>query len=164
MSIRHTRQEDLPEIMNIYACARKFMAENGNPNQWGPTNGPPQELIRKDIEEHKSYVCEDQGKIVGTFFFDQGENIEPCYLNIEDGSWQGNDTYGVVHRIASSGTVKGTGTFCMEWAYGQCGHLRADTHPDNKVMQRLLEKAGFVKCGIIHVVEDSYPRYAYEKL
>ena len=27
----------------------------------------------------------------------------------------------------------------------------------------VLEKNGFVKCGIIHVFEDDYPRYAYEK-
>ena len=163
MFIRHTKQEDLPEIMDIYAHARRFMAENGNPNQWGLTNWPPEALIRQDIEEKKSYVCEDQGRIVGTFYFDQGENIEPCYLNIENGSWLDNSPYGVMHRIASSGTVRGTGTFCIEWAERQCGHLRIDTHPDNKVMQRLLEKRGFIKCGIIHVTEDPYPRLAYEK-
>ena len=28
----------------------------------------------------------------------------------------------------------------------------------------LLEKLGFQKCGIVHVPEDSDPRYAYEKL
>ena len=30
-------------------------------------------------------------------------------------------------------------------------------------MQNILAKLGFVKCGIIHVVEDNFPRYAYEK-
>ena len=39
-----------------------------------------------------------------------------------------------------------------------------DTHGDNKVMQNLLKKNGFVYCGIIHVEEDNDPRLAYEKL
>ena len=28
---------DLPRILALYAHARAFMAENGNPNQWGQT-------------------------------------------------------------------------------------------------------------------------------
>ena len=31
------------------------------------------------------------------------------------------------------------------------------------VMQNLLQKLGFEKRDIIHVVEDNYPRFAYEK-
>ncbi len=27
----------------------------------------------------------------------------------------------------------------------------------------MAERLGFVKCGIIHVIEDNYPKYAYEK-
>ena len=38
-----------------------------------------------------------------------------------------------------------------------------DTHADNIVMQNLLTKLGFEKRGVIHVVEDDYPRFAYEK-
>ncbi len=69
----------------------------------------------------------------------------------------------MIHRIASSGGVKGVGASCIQWAFEQCGHLRMDTHGDNVVMQNLLAKLGFEKCGIVHVVEDAYPRIAYEK-
>ena len=31
------------------------------------------------------------------------------------------------------------------------------------VMQNLLAKLGFTRCGIIHVQEDDDPRFAYEK-
>ena len=48
MRIRHAATQDLPRMMAIYVFARKFMAEHGNPNQWGPTNWPPEELIRRD--------------------------------------------------------------------------------------------------------------------
>ena len=140
------------------------MAATGNPNQWGPTNWPPEELIHQDIATGKGHVCEDDGRVVGVFFFDCGEDIEPTYRTIEDGSWAADGPYGVVHRIASDGSTKGVGACCINWAWEQCGHLRIDTHADNVVMQRLLAKLGFERRGIIHVVEDDYPRFAYEKV
>lgn len=163
MNIRHATEQDLPRIMEIYAFAREFMARTGNPKQWGPTNWPPEDLVRQDIAMGKSFVCEHEGSIVGVFFFDHGPDIEPTYAYIEDGEWLDESPYGVVHRIASSGSVRGVGTFCIDWAYGQCGHLRIDTHGDNKVMQGLLAKLGFVHCGTIYIVEDDYPRMAFEK-
>ena len=164
MRIRKSVLTDLDRIMEIYAHAREFMALHGNPNQWGPTHWPPEDLIRQDIAEGDSYVCEnDAGRIVGTFYFVQGEDIEPTYREITDGAWRDGSPYGVVHRIASDGTEKGTGAFCLDWAYGQCGHLRIDTHGDNTVMQNLLKKLGFVHCGTIYVREDKDPRLAFEK-
>ena len=164
MRIRKTIEEDFERVMEIYAYSREFMARTGNPNQWGPTNWPPEELIHKDIKEGNGYVCvNEEGIVIGTFYFIQGKDIEPTYHIIEEGSWIDGDSYGVVHRLASDGSEKGIGRYCLDWAYEQCGHLRVDTHTDNKIMQSVLEKNGFVKCGIIHVIEDDYPRYAYEK-
>jgi hypothetical protein len=31
-------------------------------------------------------------------------------------------------------------------------------------MQDLLAKTGFTRCGVIHVVEDDNPRFAYERV
>lgn len=163
MIIRKTTEQDFDTVMAIYAHARAFMAAHGNPNQWGPTNWPPQALIHADIAAGKSYVCEHGGQVVGAFFFDQGKDVEPTYAHIADGAWRDESPYGVVHRIAADGTVRGTGAFCIHWAYAQCGHLRIDTHGDNTVMQGLLKKLGFVHCGTIHVAEDNDPRLAYEK-
>ena len=163
MEIRHAEIKDLDRIMEIYAHARRFMAEHGNPRQWGATSWPPEALIRKDIDSQKSYVCEERGVIVAVFFYDQGADIEPGYREIHNGEWKDHSPYGVVHRIASDATVKGAGTFCLNWAYEQCGHLRIDTHGDNQVMQNLLKKLGFAYCGIIYVEEDRDPRLAYEK-
>ena len=165
MKIRHSAEEDVPRMMEIYAYARAFMAEHGNPNQWGPTNWPPEALIRQDIRNGDSYVClNDEDKVIGTFFFIHGPDIEPTYRTITDGAWLDDSPYGVVHRIAGDGSEKGIGAFCLNWAYDQCGHLRIDTHGDNTVMQNLLGKLGFVRCGTIYVVEDNYPRIAFEKL
>ncbi len=164
MEIRHSAESELSTILAIYARARRFMAEHGNPNQWGPTNWPPEELIRADIAAGYSYVCVHEGRIVGTFFFRYGKDVELTYREISDGDWLNDGAYGVIHRLAADGTVRGVGRSCIEWAFGRCGHLRADTHGDNVVMQRLLTKCGFRHCGTIFVEEDDYPRLAYEKL
>ena len=168
MHIRTAKPEDLNRIMDIYTNARAFMAANGNPKQWGATNWPPEALIRQDIAQEKCHVCcvteENNEYIAGVFYYDFGHDIDATYRTITDGAWLSDTPYGVVHRIASDGKTKGVGTFCINWALEQSGHLRIDTHGDNQVMQNLLSKLSFTKCGIIYVVEDNDPRFAYEKL
>ena len=163
MEIRKATEQDLGKMMAIYAYARDFMVRTGNLNQWGPTNWPPEELIRSDIAAGNSYVCVSGGEVAGTFFFIVGRDIEPTYADIEDGAWGYDLPYGVVHRLAGDGSVPGIGAACIEWALRQCGYLRIDTHGDNKVMQGLLHKMDFVHCGTIYVEEDDYPRLAFEK-
>ena len=75
--------------MEIYAYARKFMAEHGNPNQWGPTNWPPEWLIKEDIEKGCSYVCEsDNGSSTygfvhrGTIHVDEDDNPRMAFEKI----------------------------------------------------------------------------------
>ena len=165
MNIRNSTPDDFPRIMEIYSYARAFMADHGNPNQWGPTQWPPEDLIRQDIRDGNSYVCiNEQGTVIGTFFFIFGEDIEPVYRRIDDGAWLDDGPYGVVHRLAGDGSEKGIGEFCLNWAFAQCGHLKVDTHSDNIVMQKLIRKLGFTHCGTIYVEEDDYPRLAFEKL
>ena len=165
MKIRKSTEQDLSRIMEIYARARHFMAENGNPNQWGPTNWPPESLIRNDIANGNSYVCvNENNKILGVFYYVYGKDIDPCYSNITDGKWLDDNPYGVVHRVASSGAEKGVGAFCLNWAFEQSGHLRIDTYGDNIVLQSLLRKLGFTHCGTIYVEEDDLPRMAFEKI
>lgn len=163
MEIRHAVLDDVPRMLQIYARARAFMAAQGNPNQWGPTSWPPKALLLSDIAAGCSYVCTVDGRVVGTFFFCCGRDVEPTYRDIQNGAWLDDSPYGVIHRIASDGTQKGVGRFCLDWAWQQCPHLRIDTHGDNRVMQNLLQKCGFVRCGTIYVQEDDHPRIAYEK-
>lgn len=151
-------------MLAIYARAREFMVGAGNPRQWAANGWPPEALLRSDIADGNSYVAIEDGEIVATFFYKYGKLAEPGYEDIEDGQWIGDNTYGVLHRLAVSGTVRGAGPRCLAWVYDQCGHVRADTHPDNQPMQGVFRKLGFTYCGIIHVEEDDDPRYAYEKL
>jgi len=162
MEIRLTTTDDLEEVMKIYEHARAFMREHDNPRQWSACGWPPQSVIEADIQHGKSYVAVENGDIAAVFYYDHGVCPEPAYNDITDGSWKGNDTYGVVHRIASSGKFKGAGSFCIRWACEKSGHLRMDTHGDNYVMQNCLKKLGFTYCGIIYVEQDTDPRLAYE--
>ena len=160
MTIRKAVKNDLPYIFEIYARARKFMAENGNPNQWGDIK-PGKELVESDIEKGISYVCEKDGEILGVFAFIYGE--DPTYKIIYDGEWLNDKPYAVIHRIASSGKVKGTGEFCLKWALSPYPNVRIDTHKDNTVMRHLMDKLGFACCGIIHL-EDGDERLAFQKI
>jgi RimJ/RimL family protein N-acetyltransferase len=160
MNIRKAEYKDLDTIMKIYGHARQFMAENGNPTQWG-TGNPKREVIEQDIARGVGYVCEDGDEICGVFAFILGE--DPTYAVIEDGKWINDEPYGTVHRIAGAGTVKGVSAACFDWCFKQCPSLRVDTHENNKIMQHVIEKNGFVKCGRIYVADGS-PRIAYQKV
>jgi RimJ/RimL family protein N-acetyltransferase len=138
------------------------MAENGNPNQWGPTQWPPEALLRRDIARGDSYVCVHEDRVVGTFYFICGKDIEPTYAEITDGAWLDDSPYGVIHRIAVASHGRGVASFCFAYALSQCPNLKIDTHADNLPMQRALEKNGFSRCGIIHL-ENGEERIAFQK-
>ncbi len=157
--IRAARQEDLPRIQEIYALARRFMAETGNPNQWGKHH-PPVSQLQEDIQKQDLYVIGDTDGIHGVFYFWIGE--DPTYGIICDGSWRSESPYGTIHRIAGDGSG---GILKAAVAFGKrkISYLRIDTHADNHVMQKAVAKQGFQRRGIIHL-EDGSPRIAYDLL
>ncbi len=157
MEIRKAIPAELEDICEIYAKARAFMVKTGNPRQWNRSAYPPIELIKKDIKDEKLYVCTENGKPVCAFFYTFGENAEPLYSKFSATPV----TYGVVHRIASDGSVKGVGRFCLSWAIEKSGKLMIDTHPDNKVMQGLLSSLGFTYIGDINIPDDDDIRLVY---
>lgn len=159
MEIRPAVACDLPRIMDIYDAARAFMRSHGNTVQW--VGGyPSRRLVEAGIEEGGQYVCTLEGRIVATFWFAVAP--EPTYAQIFDGAWLDDKPYGVVHRLGSDGTVKGVGEICLDACLAKCGNIRVDTHSENGVMQRLLTRAGYVKCGVIFV-GDGTPRDAFQK-
>lgn len=159
MYVRRSNMEDIPAMMDLYAQARVFMRENGNPNQWDDSY-PSRELLEKDIAFGNSYIVEDDEKnLTATFAFIKGE--DPTYYGIENGAWLNHESYGTIHRLAGNPSCHGIASGCIGWCKSQIGNLRADTHEDNKIMQHLLEKNGFVRCGIIHLANGA-PRIAYQ--
>ena len=100
-----------------------------------------------------------KGQIRGVFAFIPG--IDPTYGYIE-GSWCSDAPYAAIHRVASDG-AGGILAEAVAFGWEKIQHLRIDTHADNWVMQRAIERAGFQKCGIIYL-ENGDPRIAYEKI
>ena len=78
--------EDIPAMMDLYAQARVFMRENGNPNQWDDSY-PSRELLEKDIAFGNSYIVEnDEKNLAATFAFIKGEDptYQPRTFSLEE--------------------------------------------------------------------------------
>lgn len=159
MKVRKALPKDLPEIVKIYEYARAFMRQTGNPNQWGNSN-PPISVLDRDIHADQLYLLEDGAVIQGVFAFIIGE--DPTYRKI-NGAWHSDAPYGTIHRIAASGFQRGVFSACIAYCENKIGYLRIDTHKDNRIMQHLVEKHGFRRCGMIYLADGS-PRIAYDRL
>lgn len=159
MEIWRAQACHMERIMELYAKAKVFMAEHGNPTQW-PESYPPRELVEQDMQEGHMFVCAVEGRIGAVFYYKAGE--DPDYQEIKGGKWLNDKAYGVVHRITSDGSARGLASFCLQWAWEQCGNLKIDTHENNLVMRSLLKKNGFEYCGIIYG-NDGGERLAYQK-
>ena len=132
--------QDLDEMMRIYQRARDFMKETKNA-QWGDSYPTP-EMIENAMEN--MYLCMEDDQIACVFYYAEQKDEEYEQLRVR---WLNEDPYAVVHRVASSGTVKGAAAFCLNWAYTQFPNIRIDTYLSNIPMQNLLKKCGFTYCG-----------------
>jgi hypothetical protein len=158
LRIRWGTDRDYHRIMEIYRYAQDFMIQSGNPNQWGHFY-PDSSLIKSDIQNGVCRVIFDESGIHGVFAIFEG--ADPTYQNIEDGQWLNDEPYVTIHRIAGDGQVHGLLQCAVEYCKLKSSNIRIDTHNDNHLMQRAIEKNGFKKCGTIHVADGS-PRIAYQ--
>jgi RimJ/RimL family protein N-acetyltransferase len=159
MNIRKAKTTDLDHLMELFEVAKQYMVASGNPNQW-IQGYPSRELIGEQIAQDWCYVCEEEGQIVATFCFIPGE--DPTYARIDDGNWLNNEPYYVIHRMATNGKQKGVADACLKWCFEHCNNIRVDTHHDNLVMQNILKKYGFRRCGIIYT-HNGTSRIAYQR-
>lgn len=162
LEIRKTRKEDIPQLKQIFATARQFMASNGNPDQWAPTY-PSDEQLLNDINNGDSFVViSNSRQIVATFVLHAG--IDPTYNTIYEGQWLNDAPYATIHRIASNGEVKGIFRLALQLALNRYDNIRIDTHHDNIVMRNAIMQNGFSYCGIIHCWNgDERMAYQYVK-
>lgn len=158
--IRLAQKEDFNTVWLIYREAQEFMRQTGNPDQWGDFY-PTHEVVQKDIDDQKLRLVVRNDEICGVFFLDF--EPDPWYAKI-DGAWLSDAPYGVIHRVAAKTSHKGVFKETLDYCLEQTTHLRIDTHEDNKVMQHILEKNGFQRCGIVYVHERQTPRIAYERI
>lgn len=160
--IRPSTAADIPTLLTLADEARGIMRRNGNMGQW--VNGyPSAEIFRQDIINGNSYmVCNADNIAVATFAFVPGP--EPTYSIIDDGEWiDDTQEYYVIHRIASLPEHHGIIKTIMDYCFGITDNIRIDTHRDNRIMQHLMQKEGFIYCGIIYL-DNGDERLAYQKM
>ena len=167
MMLRKAVIEDRASVEALYQEAKDFLRACGV-NQW-QDGYPDGESFVRDVAEGNAWVVEDRGQVVATAYLGIGR--EPTYETIYEGTWAAEPTeYAFLHRIAVAGSCKGKGV--PELFFRQLEEearkygllvLRGDTHRDNKIMQRVMEKNSLSYRGIIYL-EDGSPRMAYEKV
>ena len=158
LRVRRAEASDHQQIMKIYRYAQDSMIEAGNPNQWGHFYPAP-ELVGSDIDQGVCYLITDDETVHGVFALFAGD--EPTYRYIENGRWLNDSPYVTIHRIAGDGQAHGIFRCATNYCKSISQNVRIDTHENNTIMQRQIEKAGFKRCGIIYV-EDGSPRIAYQ--
>ena len=154
MNIRKAVVSDFNRIMEIYAIAREYMKNSGNPNQWKDYY-PEKNIVKKDIEDKISYVLEDNGYIFAVFVFIKG------YEKSYELNFPSDKEYGIIHRVASDGSKRKIVSRIINFVKKEVPLLRIDTHEDNKTMQKVVEKLGFKRLGIIQLDDKSF-RILYE--
>lgn len=168
MIFRNTTDKDRAQVIALWQQAQAYFKESGI-DQWqdGYPNG---ETLKADMAGGESYVLVDgeTEEVLATCYISFAG--EPDYDVIYQGSWQEPEPYGVVHRVAVTSERKGQGLAgqLIAHAAAMCrergiGSMRMDTHEDNRSMQRMLSKNGFVYRGLIYLGRDGAKRVAFEK-
>ena len=163
--IRPATEADLPAVLPVFEAAKAIMRADGNHDQWGAPGFPGDALLLRDIARGGGFVIssEAEGEVEKSIvaYFALLPSPEPTY-DVIDGAWLTDGPYGVIHRIASYPEVHGIFSAVIDFAAARYPHLRIDTHRDNRIMQHLIDMAGFTYCGVIWL-EDGTERLAYER-
>lgn len=163
-SLRPAEAEDITTILQFVRGAQRRLAESGI-DQW--QNGyPNRERIENDVLAGVGRVLCIDGRAVayGAVVY----TGESAYNNLQGGSWLTEGTpYATIHRlcVADEEVGKGAGRAFMalveqEVVLQGVASIRVDTHPDNRIMQSLIDSLGYTYCG---TVTYESPRLAYEK-
>lgn len=156
MQVRKASFDEIENILSIYASARAFMRESGNPTQWSG-NYPDEQTVREDIESGRLHVLFEGETLFGVFaLLCEGDKD----YDVIDGAWLNSLPYAAMHRVASAGLRGGVVAECVNFCLERFSDIRIDTHEDNIPMQRALEKIGFTRCGKVYVTRAG-ERIAY---
>lgn len=163
MIFRKATTADIDTIERIIKAASARLGAAGI-DQW-QRGYPNRTSIENDVEAGVGMVLALGNEILayGAVIF----TGEPAYDDLTGGKWLTDGQYAVVHRLCVSEIFVGMG-FAKQFmsaaeamAAERVKSFRIDTHPDNKIMQSLVERMGFTYCGDV-IIESR--RLAYEKV
>ena len=163
MIFRHATEADVDRIAEIVAHASQRLGKAGI-DQW-QRGYPNRAIIEQDVENGVGMIL-----CMGAEILAYGAVIftgEKAYDDLTGGRWLTDGEYAVIHRLCVSEIFVGMG-FAKQFmraaeamASERVPAMRIDTHPDNKIMQKMVESLGYTYCGDV-VIESR--RLAYEKL
>ncbi len=164
MILRKAIYNEISVIWEIIQQAIEQRKQDGSA-QW--QNGYPNEqTIHDDITNGYAHVLIDNNSIVAYAAIIFGE--EPAYNNII-GQWLSYGDYVVIHRVATSNSVKksGVATHLFKLIEDLCiaqkvYSIKVDTNFDNVPMLRILDKLSYIYCGEVFFRDSA--RKAYEKI
>ena len=109
--IRHAKETDWKEIQALYATARQFMADHGNPDQWG-SQYPPDEMLLQDIAREKELInalVEKVSALAGVKI--NGAHQAPHILSL---SIPGVPTQNTINILQDAGICVSAGSACAK--------------------------------------------------
>ena len=147
---------DLPRILALYAHARAFMAENGNPNQWGQTRPTEADIAAHNFDKITS-LCKEARKTalgfeiahVGVNAGDAEESLAVCRAL--------DAAFGFGVKEGNSSNFAGSGVEVMKSPYlGKNGHIAVKTNSIPRAAAELA-KNGFT-------LDEATAKYKGEKM
>ena len=157
----------LPEVdlaMEIINQAKAHLRAQGI-DQW-QTGYPDRACLERDAQTGKGYFLVEGSIPQGYLCIDF--DGEPAYDHL-NGTWEREEPYVVVHRLALSDASRGRGIAgtAFQLVEELCRargirEFRVDTDSGNQKMQHILAKQGFQYRGTIQF--DNSEKIAYEKL
>ena len=170
--IRIANMADANSIQEVLEDAKELFRKDGS-DQWQDLDNYPNiETTKIDISKGQMYLFEEDNQILGCIVL--SKEVEKAYDVIYNGSWLLNDKYYVIHRLSVRNNYYGKGiakaliNYVIELTKeDNIKSIKVDTKKENIRMLSLLEKLGFRRVGIIHLLRKDVldkERVALEKL
>ncbi len=164
--LRLATVEDIEVILNIISECQQLLSQRGI-DQW--QNGyPNRESIIDDIDKNRGYILVSDGQIAA--YAALVADGEEAYNHLKGGEWlTTSENYLTIHRTAVGDKFRGQGIgeslflfIEKEALMRNIDSIRCDTHKDNRVMLRLLQRLNYIYCGDVSYEEAK--RVAFEKV
>jgi GNAT superfamily N-acetyltransferase len=159
VSIRQATIADTWAISTVLIEAAQWLREQNIP-VWSPAMFSIAK-VKNDISEHRYYVAEDGGSVVGTFRFQLTDReVWPEVPDLDSA---------FIHRLAVLRSHAGCGVAQQMILYAkqltqqaERQFLRLDCAADQPKLRKIYEDADFVWCDDIHVGPHLVARYEWE--
>lgn len=162
MYLRKAHIEDIEDVMQVFSQARLAQRRAGF-RQW-EDGYPSIDVLKSDIDSTTGFILDDNGKTAGYIAIAAYDNE----YNRHPELWDVGKDYAVFHRIALSDDYRGKKLSSILFDLAESHALRTgaafvriDTGLENKPMQHILSKRGYINLGRCDFIWGE--RLAYEK-